>query len=264
MKKTFLRLLIHGVCLMAAPSAVAEDLRLEGMPLGERLVYKITWLGVPVGTGSLWVKEKTKLSGREVFHVIGQVETNKVLRTIFPMHDEIHSWIDAKTFQSLQFEKDIREIRIKAHEIMSFDEKKKKGYFKSFTTGIEKEFNVIVPVHDVLSAFYWTRRQKLVPGKSLKTVLTADQKDWYLTVRVIKKESIKFHGEKINTLRVEPDTWVQGEAKLGKAWMHVTEDSSRIPLRITYKAPFGRVVGTLQSTRAVPEIRKRETYLTDK
>jgi hypothetical protein len=196
--------------LLGIQNAAAEEAR---MPLGERLVYKITWLGVPVGTGELWLKEKTDLRGREVFHVVGKLETNRVLRTIFPMHDEIHSWIDAKTLESLQFEKDIHEIRIKAHETMHFDSKKKKGYFESYTTGLKKEFNVIAPVHDVLSAFYWTRRQTLVPGKSVKTVLTADQKDWYLTVNVVGTETIKYHGKKIRTLRIEPNTKVEKEKK---------------------------------------------------
>lgn len=242
--------LTFTMCWLGPQNAGAEDSHPDTLPLGERLVYKITWLGVPIGTGEVWVKEKMDLRGREVFHVFGQVQTNRILRTIFPMHDEIHSWIDTETLESLQFEKDIHEITIKAHEIMTFDSAKRKGYFKSFTTGLEKEFDIIAPAHDVLSAFYWVRRQHLVPGKEVKTVLTADQKDWYLTVRIVKKETIKHHGKKIQTLRVEPDTIVEGEKKVGKAWIHITEDDLRIPVRITYKAPFGRMVGTLQKQPA--------------
>ena len=99
----------------------------QEVPLGEHLVYKITWLKIPVGTGEVWVKEKTNLGGREVIHVVGILSTNKVLRKIFPMHDEAHSWMDARTFESVQFEKKIDELLINAHERTVFDREKRKG-----------------------------------------------------------------------------------------------------------------------------------------
>ena len=134
-------------------------------------------MGIAVEIGDLWVKEKTTLGGREVFHVVGKIETNKVLSKIFPMHDEAHSWIDAETLESLQFEKKVNELFIKTHERMVFDSEKRKGYFESFKTGEKKEFDLNIPVHDVLSAFYWIRRQVLIPGESIHTVIIVDQKN---------------------------------------------------------------------------------------
>lgn len=217
------------------------------IPVGEKLVYKISWLGIPVGWGEIWAKEKIQLNGREVIHIIGKVETNRVLSKIFPMHDEAHSWIDAKTFESLQFEKKINELLIKAHERMTFDARKKKGHYESFKTGLKKEFPIQTPVHDVFSAFYWVRRQTLVTEKPAQLVLTCDQKDWALTVRVIRREMIKLRGEKINTLRVEPSSIVEGVEKKNMAWFNLSDDAAQIPLKLTYKAPFGNIVGILES-----------------
>ena len=147
------------------------------IPVGERLVYKITWLKIPVGYGEIFAKEKTTLRGREVFHIVGRVNTNKVLSKIFPMHDEIHSWIDAETLESLQFEKQIDELFIDTREKMTFDAANKKGVFESLKTGEKKEFPVTAPIQDVLSVFYWTRRQKLTPGIPVTTSVYADQKN---------------------------------------------------------------------------------------
>jgi hypothetical protein len=219
----------------------------QQIPLGERLIYKISWLRIPVGFGELEVKEKTVLNGHPVFYVVGGIETNKVLSKIFPIHDKAYSWIDAETFESLQFEKTIDELIIKTHEKMVFDRENKKGHFESFKTGEKKEFSIPVPVHDVLSAFFWARRQVLAPGKSAKVVLTADQKNWTLEVRGLRYEQIKLDGDKIETLRVEPTSVVDGVEKKGKAWFNITTDAKQVPVKIVYKTPAGKIVGTLMT-----------------
>lgn len=237
--------------LTAVKHACAEELATRVPPnqeirLGEHLVYKITWLRIPVAIGDLWVKEKVTLNGRKVLHVVGILETNRILKKIFPMQDEAHSWIDAKTFESVQFEKKVDEIKIKAHERMVFDAAKKKGYCESLKTGEKKEFKITAPVHDVLSVVYWARRQVLEPGKSAHIVLTANQKDWALEVKAVKNETVKVFGRKMETLRVEPNTVSEGVPRRGMAHFNITNDSLRIPVRGVYKAPFGSVVGTLQ------------------
>jgi len=213
--------------------------------LGERLVYKITWLKVPVGIGELWVKEKGILNGREMIHVVGRVQTNKVLSKIFPMQDVGESWIDAESYESVKFEKKIDELLTNAHERFVFDPARKKGYYESFKTGETREFDIRLPVHDVFSAFYWVRRQTLEPGKQVRVVLTADQVDWALEINVKDKKRIKVQGETIETLRIGLDTRSGGKDRRGKAWFYLTTDAARTPVKIVYKAPFGSVAGTL-------------------
>ncbi len=225
--------------------------------VGERLVYKITWLRIPVALGEIWVKEKTKRDGREIIYIAGKLETNKALSKILPMHDEAHSWIDAKTYESVQFEKKIDELLINAHERMVFDAAAKKGYYESFKTGEKKEFDIRVPVHDVISAFYWARRQSLRPGQMARMILTADQTNWDLEIGPGERKRVKMNGQKIETLRIDPVTRVGTEEKRGRASFYLTTDASRTPVRITFKAPFGRVVGTLIENSAQPEWKAR-------
>lgn len=227
------------------PLEIGPAQRFEDLPLYERLTYKVTWLGISIGTGEIWVKEKTELNGRPAFHVVGTFQTNKFLSTIYPIHDEAHSWIDAETLQSLAFEKKISEGGNHTHERTVYDPQKKKGYFESFKTGEKKEFDVILPTHDPFSVFYWARRQTLVPGKTPKTILYADQISWLLELNVIREERLKFQDKSIDTLLVEPKTLFQGE-KRGRSKIHLTRDSFQKPLRVTYKAPFGSIIGTLQ------------------
>ncbi len=241
------KVLILVALLLAAheQSSAEESIVPKDFPLGERLFYKIKWLRISVGYGQIWVKEKTKLNGRDVFHIVGRIDSNKVLSKIFPIHDEIHGWVDTRTFEAIQFEKKIDELFLDTHERMVYDASQKKGYFESLETGKKNIFPLTLPVHDFISSFYWVRRQHLIPGGSAKMTLTCDQKDWALTINVLKKETVLLNGQKIDTLLVEPMTFVEGEEKRGRAWMNLTNDAQRIPVRIIYKAPFGSVVGTL-------------------
>src|SRR6185436_306303 len=122
-----------------------------------------------------------------------------------------------------------------------FDASKRKGYFKSFNTGAKREFDVTAPVHDVLSAVYWVRRQALVPGESVHTVLSCDQQDWALEINVLRPETVKVRGRSVDTIRLEPITRVNGVERRGRAWFNLTADASRKPIRIGYKAAFGRI-----------------------
>jgi hypothetical protein len=250
-RRGFFYLFMVWMSVMVGGSVYAEKLLVaadQEIVLGEHLVYKITWLRIPVGVGELWVKEKAKLGGRDIIHVVGSIKTNKVLSKILPMHDEAQSWIDAETYESVQFEKKIDELLTRAHEKVVFDSGKKKGYYESFKTGERKEFSISVPVHDVFSAFYWARRQRLEVGKQVRIVLSADQVDWALEINGLFKETLKIQHKKIETVRIGLDTRSGGKDRRGMAWFNLTEDAARKPVRIVYKAPFGSVVGTLLET----------------
>lgn len=242
-------LLLWGMAGTAAADDEILPAPSQEMPLGEKLVYKITWLRIPVGHGQIEVVEKTTLKGRDVYVVEGQVQTNAVLSKIFPMKDIAKSWIDAETQASVQFEKKVDELLLHQHERVVFDAAKAQGYYESFRTGEKKEFDIKTPPHDVVSAFYWARRQPLQVGESAQTVLSADQADWELTVTARKIEELEIHDRKIKTIRIDPNTRIGDTEKKGRAWFHVTADAARIPVRIVYKAPFGKVVGTLVESK---------------
>ena len=184
------------------------------IPLGERLVYRMSWLGIPIGTAELWAKEQITMNGKEVIHVIGRMETNKFLSVIYPIRNEIHSWIDADTLTSVKFEKHISEGMMKAHEIMEFK----------------------TPAHDVISAFYWARRQPLTPGQSVRTALIVDGNEWTLEVVVLQRRTLELRGwGQADTLLIEPRGRTAGlPEKKGKSLMDILDDASKIPLRITY------------------------------
>src|SRR3989338_5344546 len=63
----------------------------QTLTVGERLVFNVSWMGIPVGIGTLEVNEEVEKAGRRAFHVIAIAETNDFLSKIYPVHDEVHS-----------------------------------------------------------------------------------------------------------------------------------------------------------------------------
>ena len=58
---------------------------------------------------------------------------------VYPVHDEIHSFIDAENFYSLQFRKKISEGKYRADESIVYDYDKKIAFYESFKNGSKKE-----------------------------------------------------------------------------------------------------------------------------
>src|SRR5207244_1042216 len=109
-----------------AEPAVMEK-PLSALPLGEKLRFEVSWMGVNVGFGEIEIKEKTIVGGREAYHVVATARTNDFLSRLYPVIDEAHSWIDAKTFYSLKFRKILNEGRYRADEEVEFFPDRKKG-----------------------------------------------------------------------------------------------------------------------------------------
>ncbi len=220
-------------------------------PLGERLTYDIFWLGFRVGVGDIWVKEREVIDGRDAFHVVATARGNGFLAKLYPVNDEIHSWIDARTLESLRFSKKIAERATRKDEEQTYDAARGKGVHVSRITGERVEFDVKAPVRDVVSAFYWLRRQPLEPGRTFRTPITVDRADWELSADVVahKVESLRGQGV-VDAIVVEPKRILKGvEDKKGRAWVYLRNDARRTPVYVKVQSPFGAVVGVLRSPR---------------
>ena len=249
-----LGLTLPGFCATSNFSASKKTAPIEPadktLTLGEKLEYEVYWMGFHVGLGTLEVREKVIRDGREALHLVAIARTNDFLTKIYPVHDEIHSFVDAKTYHSLEFRKTLSEGRYRADERMVYDYAKKKLYYESLKNGSKKELDLPGPVQDFLSAFFWFRLQDIQVGEAAKTVVNGEEKNWDLKVHCLRRETKELRGNQIyDTFVVEPKTELKGALyNRGRAWVHFTADHRRLPVLFTIKTPFGPVVGVLKST----------------
>ncbi len=204
---------------------------------------------MPVGEASLEIKEKVDVRGREAFHVIAIAKTNDFLSKIYPIYDEVHSFMDAQGLYSLEFSKKVREGRYRAEERMVFNHDRQKGFYESLKNGSKKEIDIPRGIHDILSAFYWFRLQPAQIGKSVKTKVCSDEKNWDLEIKVLRHEKKGFRNRpSIETVVVEPKTLLKGILyDRGRAWVYFSADEKRIPVWVTIRTPFGPVFGVLRT-----------------
>ena len=228
---------------------VSVEVPLGRPSMGEKLVFAVSWMGIPVGYGSLEVKEKLTVNGREAYHVVALAGTNDFLSKLYPVHDEIHSIFDAEDFRSYEYRKTLKEGRYRAEEKIVFDHAAKKGQYESALNQSKKTVDIPEGTKDLVSAFYWFRSQTVRVGDHAKTSVSSEEKEWRTEFWVLRSETkvIRNHGT-FQTLVVEPKTRLKGILyDRGQAWLYFTTDKTRTPLWITLKTPFGPVVGVLEN-----------------
>ena len=132
-------------------------------------------------------------------------------------------------------------------------EKKKKGYYHSLKNGSEKEFDISVPVHDAISAFYWARRQFLWPGTVAKTTVNNGEKDYDFHFIALRRETKELRGGSVDTILVEPKSHYRGILdKRGRVWVHLLNDALRTPAVVRFQTPFGPIIGVLKNPPSPP------------
>jgi len=218
--------------------------------LGERLSFHGHWLGLPIGSGWLEVKEIVEVDGRRAYHIQAEGHTNDVLSALYPIHDSFHSYLDVETLKPLRFEKHQREGRYRADEMVTFDHAAKRATYRSLLNHSVKEIELPEEFQDLISALYWFRAQPLDANQPLAVNLYTDEK--------IYRTEIRFQGPQILELLkrgtfpclvVEPKASFKGIlVKRGRIWAYFTTDARRVPLLARATTPWGPMSAVLDET----------------
>ncbi|MBI4432807.1 MAG: DUF3108 domain-containing protein [Candidatus Omnitrophica bacterium] len=249
-KNTFCALALFALIANFSPNKATQfeiAPPLSAPQVGEKLIYNVYWMGAHIGIGTLEVQEKVERQGRQAYHLVATAGTNAFLSKLYPVHDEIHSFMDAETFHSLEFNKTLSEGKYRADERIIYDWKEKKGFYESLWNKSKKEFPLERPTHDLLSAFYWFRLQPAKVGDKIHTIVNSEEKNWDLELEVQTQEPRELrNGQSFNTFKVEPKTRLKGILYVrGRAWVYFSTDPQRTPVWITLSTPFGPVTGVL-------------------
>lgn len=265
-KLSFLFLLVYTLSAIRCPLCNSEttnyaktnvkkenikiDRARKTLRLGERFVYTVYWMGIPVGEGVLEVKESVMVDGKEAYHIIGTARTNDFLSKIYNVEDTVHSYMDAKNLCSLRFEKHQREGKYKSDEIVIFDQSSHKGRYESALNRSKKEFDIPDRVQDLASAFYYFRTLDVVPNSRVTLDINADEKNWKADMNILGTEMLEIPRKGVHKVFcVEPKAGFKGViSKRSKAWVYFSVDEDRVPVMIKIRIPFGFVVGVLEKT----------------
>ncbi len=209
--------------------------------VGERLAFQGRWLGIPVGSGTLEVKEIVEIEGRKAYHIHGEGRTNDVLATFYPIEDTVESYLDVETLKPVRFEKRQREGRYRSDEVVIFDHDKRLAYYESRLNGSKKEIPIENGVQDLISTLYWLRRQKIEPETTQTVDIYTDEKIFRTEIRIGRLQELEILDRgTFQALVIEPKATFKGMlVKRGRIWAYMTGDPGHLPLLIKATTPWG-------------------------
>jgi hypothetical protein len=107
-------------------------------------------------------------------------------------------------------------------------------------------------VTDVVTAFYFVRRQPLRVGEQLHLPINDGAKTYMVNVEIQAREQIQTPLGVRTALRVEPKVFGGLYTRRGRMLIWFSDDEQRLPLRIQASIAVGSITGTLRSASPVP------------
>jgi hypothetical protein len=209
----------------------------------ERLTFALYWSGIHVGTATM---EAVKGAGTS--YITSVVNSNAVISAFYRVQDVAEvRLVNGRPagFKMLQSEGSHRR-----NKETIFDPQRDKVIYINHKDNTRQEYDMNGRLlWDVMSGFYYARRQPLETGKSFYISMFDSNKFINTEVKVLRREHMElFDGREISTIVVEPILKTEGLfQKTGEILIWLTDDDQRMPVRMETKLKIGRVTAELKS-----------------
>lgn len=241
--------MIRWLSVLGAWVAVAGTLYAAELPfpVGEELVYSITWIGVPMAYARVSAQAEP-FEGRDVLALRMEVRTYPFFNHIFKVEDLYETLVDPATFLPIRHTEDIHEKNYRRHEVTMFDFKELKAHYRHLLNGNEKRYDIKPDSRDILSFMYFMRSAALTENSKSEYRVLSDEKlyDLLLTTFGVEDIELPHYERKIPSLRVKPEAKFDGLfVRKGKAKVWISRDPRHLLTLARLSTPFGRVSVTL-------------------
>lgn len=263
--------------LAEAADGLEEGWRAFSFPVGEALVYSVSWEGIPVGDVVMEVVERAAYSpewlardpaeraqpyagyrpqelfayppgfSRDVYRVRVTTRSSAWLDAIYKVDDRIESLVDAEGTYPWRYDEYIREGRRKKDTLVDFDQRNHVAYYYR-RKGAETDYafqQAVGPlsdrVQDPLSVLYYARLLDLAVGQSVTITVHADKKDWPTEIEVIGEETVDTKAGEFDCLILRPRYDYEGlfvRSSEPRLWVDKTH---KFPVKMDVKIMIGSV-----------------------
>jgi hypothetical protein len=234
----------------ATTDAVRETLAADTAPIPdifpfarEQLIFSLYWSGIHVGTATLEAGR-----GEAVSSITSTVHSNAVISSFYKVDDRAESRLmkgRPAGFTLLQSEGKHRGNK----ETIFEPERNRVTYINHLDKSRNEHDMSGKFLWDVISGFYYLRRQPLETGTSVYISMFDSNKFHYAEVKVLRREMVELEdGQVISAIIVEPRLKSEGLfQKSGEMLVWLTDDDRRMPVRMEAKIKIGRVTAKLKS-----------------
>jgi hypothetical protein len=211
----------------------------------EKLVYSLSWLGIPVGIATQEI-----VAEGAARRITSTARSNDWLSTFFPVEDVIVSSLamHGAPFPGLtrHYRMVISEGSHRRDREIVFEQEKGTARYHDLVNGEKIDIPIAATTYDIYGSFYYVRYLPLEVGKPV-SVNVLDGKELHaIEVRVLRKERLKTVLGEVDTIVIRPMVKAEGvfEGK-GSVTIWLTDDARRIPVRAQTKVKVGSVIATL-------------------
>ncbi len=214
-------------------------LRNEAFGVGERLVFDVNYGFITAGEAVMSIPGFDSVAGRKCYRIQFTVNSLSSFSWIYKVEDRYLTFIDVGAIIPWRFEQHIREGSYQRDFVADFDHKSLLAHTS------EGDFPIPRYVHDILSAFYFTRTfnfSAFKPGDTLSMANFYKDKSYDLIVRFLGRQELEVAAGTFRTIVVEPLVKEGGLFKSeGRIVIWLTDDERKIPVRVNTKVIIGSI-----------------------
>lgn len=206
---------------------------------GEKLTFDVKYGFVVAGVATMEIPKIKRISGRDAYHITFEVNSVPSFDWIYKVRDRYETYLDVEGLFPWRFEQHIREGSYKRDFAAFFDQRKGKAKTS------EGEYDIPLYVHDMISAFYFSRT---VDYTGMKVNERIHLKNFYkdkvhdLDVKYLGKETIEVPAGKFDCIVIEPLVQEGGLFKHeGNIIIWLTDDENKMPVRVKTKVVVGAI-----------------------
>jgi len=215
---------------------------------GEMLTFKVTWLGMHVGTATLEVAEGGRINNKDAFRVILKAKTNAFFSFFYKVEGTVESYVDSATFRPIKYNSHTQINKKFVFKEMEYDFVNKKVYAVDKKGNYELE--ITPDTLDPLGVFYYFRRHPVIMDEPVNLHINGGKKNFSVTIYVRRQHLIKTPAGRFWAFQVEPtrESEHQFDDSLnaeGSMRMWFSADEKRLPLIVALKVPVGTAQAVL-------------------
>jgi Protein of unknown function (DUF3108) len=226
---------------------------------GETLTYSVSWSIFHAGEVTATLA-RVPDSPRDSYAVDTTARSQGFVSLLFDVHDQYRAQFDPKTLCSYRISKQIDEGRRHKRTRIVFDGAKGLALLdESDPTKPEvppkhAESHIPSCVEDIVTAFYYLRRQPFEVGKSIHFPVNDGSKTYDVEAQVQAREMIHTALGDREAFRVEPHVFSGLLKRKGQMLIWFSDDAQHFPLRIKAMISVGTITGDLISIKSLPVI----------
>ncbi len=218
----------------------------------EVFVFRISYLGLNVGTVQLRTEPMTRVAGRDVFHFRAHMRSARYYRFIYELDDRLETYVDARTFLPVRYTLIQRESGQDVDDLQLFDYENLEThvFFKRVREDrvTEREETHPIPnyMQDSFSSLYFVRGLPLEVGDRYEFPVVTRGRLWLIELNVEKKEQIRVGGRWTDAIKINAVTRFPGVLeRRGDINFWYSDDEVRRPLQFQADVRIGSIRGEL-------------------